>query len=73
MSISRIAGLFLAVAVSTLTPGSTTAGWDEGVRWSVPKPENLRFWWSVGSRCRVAPPRRSLFSQGLTFDRITCR
>jgi hypothetical protein len=31
MSISRIAGLFLAVAVSVLTPGSATAGWDEGV------------------------------------------
>src|SRR5919106_1394834 len=31
MTISRIAGLFLAVAVSVLTPGSATAGWDEGV------------------------------------------
>jgi TPR repeat protein len=31
MSISRIAGLFLTVAVSALTPGSATAGWDEGV------------------------------------------
>src|SRR5919106_1029799 len=30
MSISRIAGLFLAVAVSGLTPGSATAGADEG-------------------------------------------
>ena len=27
MSISRIAGLFLAVAVSVLTLGSATAGW----------------------------------------------
>jgi uncharacterized protein len=31
MSISRIAGLFLVVAVSVLTPGSATAGFDEGV------------------------------------------
>ena len=31
MSISRIAGLFLAVAVSVLRPGLAMAGWDEGV------------------------------------------
>ena len=30
MSISRIAGLFLAVAVSVLTPGSAMAGFDQG-------------------------------------------
>jgi hypothetical protein len=31
MSTSRIAGLFLAVAVSALMPGTATAGFDEGV------------------------------------------